>query len=695
MIKDIRLQDFIAHKDTRLEFGKGITIFVGHNGSGKSSVIDAITFALFGEHTRKSGKNLVRRGAGQCTVQMRFEINSREYQATRISGAQPFSQLTLVSEGGKEVSRHLVGGERKQFGESVSFEVARVLGLDYDKMRVAAVVQQGELLRIVDAPPKEFKELLNGLIGIDRLDRASSVMLEVVRGFRERLRDENGYTDLEIPRVEDLVTQKEHEKKQAESMLQEFEDEKVMLEEKIVRLESEILQLEPVIQRTQELGSREKLLIRHVAEKRASIEGEVVRLGRLVKEATGSLAALQKRDEVRMRLRMVRAESEEMQKKAEENERAYGELRGLLEFSGRLQLADGKCPVCNSPVARLNDMFDVSHLQTEIRAQEQEKFRLQRAKVELRKEEQELLEHDKRIAAAEKFLSHSSISTHDEVQGLESDLEAKKRDLEKLPEEIVKVGADPFGLAIDGISTSLAEEIVVLRQQTSGITHQKYTDAKLEKDMVSRKLQDANRKIGGYQKTIGDAEVAIDSAKKTIVQLQEAAGFTKILENIRSQIFNRDGPIGTSLRSWAIKVISEKASDYASLFNIGISRIQLAEKARDVSITCYGRQGEIDIDSLSGGEKVAVALALRLGIAFMMGSSKLDFVILDEPTTHLDEDRRKALVRIISDAFREGAGPLSQLIIITHDSDIFEDSEVDRIFRFTMTTDGSKVSQEG
>jgi exonuclease SbcC len=695
MIKDIRLQDFIAHKDTRLEFGKGITIFVGHNGSGKSSVIDAITFALFGEHTRKSGRNLVRRGAGQCTVQMRFAINSREYQATRSSGGQSFSQLTLVSEGGKEVSRHLVGGERKQFGESVSLEVARVLGLDYNKMRVAAVVQQGELLRIVDAPPREFKELLNGLIGIDRLDRASAVMLEVVRGFREKLRDENGYTDLEIPRVQDLVTQKKREKMQAESMLQEFEDEKVIIEEKIARLESEISQLEPAIQRTQELGSREKLLVRHVAEKRGSIESEVLRLGRLVKEATSSLAALQKRNEVRMRLKALRAESEAIQKKAEENERAYGELRGLLEFSGRLQLADGKCPVCNSTVTKLNDMFDVSHLQMEIRAQEQEKFRLQRAKVELRKEEQELLEQDKKIAAAEKFLSHSSISTHNEVQRLESDLESKKRDLEKLPQEILKVGEDPFGLAIDGISTSLAEEIVVLRQQTSGISHQKYTDAKLEKDMLSRKLQDANRKIGGYLKTLGDAVVAIDSAKKTIAQLQEAAGFARMLETIRSQIFNRDGPIGTSLRSWAIRVISEKASDYASLFNIGISRVQLAEKARDVSITCYGRQGEIDLDSLSGGEKVAVALALRLGIAFMMGSSKLDFVILDEPTTHLDEDRRKALVRIISDAFREGAGPLSQLIIITHDSGIFEDSEVDRIFRFTMTADGSKVSQEG
>src|SRR2546422_1477500 len=185
-----------------------------------------------------------------------------------------------------------------------------------------------------------------------------------------------------------------------------------------------------------------------------------------------------------------------------------------------------------------------------------------------------------------------------------------------------------------------------------------------------------------------------DLGRKAIEQLHMASEFAQTLDKIRSVIFNRDGMVGMSLRSWALGVISQKASEYASFFNIGISRVELAEQAREIEITCYGRQGEIDVDSLSGGEKVAVALALRLGIAYMMGSNKLDFVILDEPTTHLDEDRRKALVKIISEAFREGAGPLAQLIIITHDSDIFEDSTVDQVFRFAMTTDGSHVSRE-
>jgi exonuclease SbcC len=200
--------------------------------------------------------------------------------------------------------------------------------------------------------------------------------------------------------------------------------------------------------------------------------------------------------------------------------------------------------------------------------------------------------------------------------------------------------------------------------------------------------------MGAYSKAAEDVKKELDTGKIALTKLESAAEFVCLLERIRSNVYNRDGPVGISLRSWALATISKKASEYASLFNIGISRIELAEKARDIAIVCYGRNGEIDMVSLSGGEKVAVALALRLGIAYMLGSSKLDFVILDEPTTHLDEERRKALVKIISEAFREGVGPLAQMIIITHDSEIFEDSEVDAVFRFSMTAEGSRVVKE-
>jgi exonuclease SbcC len=395
-----------------------------------------------------------------------------------------------------------------------------------------------------------------------------------------------------------------------------------------------------------------------------------------------------------MRLQMARSEIDEVQSKIEANEGASGKLRGFLECAGKLQVVDDRCPVCNSPVTKINEMFDVTHIQAEIRIKADEKSRLQMAKVELKREEQQLAEQDKKIAAAEKFLLNNSIGSAGDVAKLEADLKSRQHDLARLPKEIVKAGDDPLQLAIDEHSRSLSNEIVSLRERVKGFSHQQYSNVKLEKGSLSQRLLDVNRKMGVHQKAIDDSKSALDSARKAAEQLQSAAKFVGTLEKIRSVIFNRDGMVGISLRSWALGIISQKASEYASLFNIGISRIEMGEGAKDISITCYGRQGEIDMDSLSGGEKVAVALALRLGIAYMMGSNKLDFVILDEPTTHLDDERRKALVRIISEAFREGAGPLAQLLIITHDSDIFEDSEVDQVFRFAMTADGSHITKE-
>ncbi|MFL6489156.1 MAG: AAA family ATPase [Nitrososphaera sp.] len=697
MIKDIQLKNFIAHKDTKIEFCKGVTIFLGHNGSGKSSIIDAVTFSLFGKHTRKSNRNLVRRGANHAMAQMHFALNSKEFEATRVlngSGLQSFSQLVLVSDGDKKVNKPIVGGERRQFGESMSVEIARVLGLNYEKLRVAGVVQQGELTRIVEAQPKEFKELLNGLIGIDRLDSAYETMRNVIIGFRERLRDEIGYTDEEVPKVESLLEQKEKQLKEGSSLLKEFEDERSLLEEKLAHLENEIERMEPVIQKTQELQNCEKLLVRHVIERRSHLSTEVNRMERVVTEAKNLLEVLKTKEEVQIRLKMIKAESEEIHSKLEENEGIIGKLHGFLECASKLHIADGKCPVCNSTVTKINEMYNLDHIQLGISRRSEEKYKLQVAKVELKKEEQELLEQDKKIVAAEKFLSNNSILSENDLAPIEEDLDSKKNYLAKLPHQIAYVGDDPFKLVIDGISKTLAEEIIALRRKISGLSVQQYTDAKLERTRLIQELQNASARTGEYRRVLSDAQTAIDSAKHAIDQLRQAYEFAKVLERIRSVIFNRDGMVGISLRSWALGVISQKASEYASLFNIGISRIELTEEAREVAITCYGRQGEIDMDSLSGGEKVAIALALRLSIAYMMGSNKLDFIILDEPTAHLDEERRRGLVRILSDAFREGVGPLTQLIIITHDSEIFENSEVDQIFRFTMTTDGSCISRE-
>ena len=101
MIKSIELVDLLSHSDTKLELDNNTTVFVGHNGAGKSSIIDAITFALFGKHTRKTNKSLIRRGANQGFAKIEFSANGKNYQALRKINSKgeliaQFTELSLI-----------------------------------------------------------------------------------------------------------------------------------------------------------------------------------------------------------------------------------------------------------------------------------------------------------------------------------------------------------------------------------------------------------------------------------------------------------------------------------------------------------------------------------------------------------------------------------------------------------------------
>src|SRR5574337_1899796 len=83
MLQSVEIENFLSHVHTKLHFNSGVTVFVGPNGAGKSSVIDAITFALFGEHIRKSTKGLLRRGSSQAYSKVEFTIRNRQFEAVR------------------------------------------------------------------------------------------------------------------------------------------------------------------------------------------------------------------------------------------------------------------------------------------------------------------------------------------------------------------------------------------------------------------------------------------------------------------------------------------------------------------------------------------------------------------------------------------------------------------------------------
>ncbi len=84
LLKRLKLQNFRSYGDepTVVEFGQGLLLFEGEIGSGKSSILYAVEFALFGLGELDS-KFLIRSSASSARVELEFEVAGREYKVTR------------------------------------------------------------------------------------------------------------------------------------------------------------------------------------------------------------------------------------------------------------------------------------------------------------------------------------------------------------------------------------------------------------------------------------------------------------------------------------------------------------------------------------------------------------------------------------------------------------------------------------
>ncbi len=689
MIKSVELGNFLSHPDTKIEFDNGVTVFVGENGAGKSSIIDAITFALFGSHTRKSNKGLIKRGENQGFCKVAFSVNDKEYLAERKLDSKGGLSANFSEKKNGEYLQ-IAAGERKQFGESMTSEIENKIGLSFEKLKIASIVQQGELNSIVRAKPKDFKELLNTIIGIDRLDVASEQIKSVKRLFREKILTKIGYDDTHL----DILTRdlEKYQKEYFESIpIKEKLSKKRQTLEKILaeskkKLEAETGKLEKITQ----LDSRRKELLEYAKTAISEIQHEIAEKERKIRDCESCFEHLGAKDDLAAKLKMAESAIESTQKRLVELSNLSVSLQEKQSLAKKLKLKDNKCPVCDSHVDKLNPLFQERHLTEEIAKIEKETIQLEKESQMYSKKKNQFFVKLQEATEAEATLKAHSIKDKTQLDQMRQEILQKKSSAQiplNASGNLVEIGH------LDSHAKTIYESITILENETKGFDELQYWNLKSAIEEKQTELAGIDREIGGISQRIAKSQEQIIQVKKAISELVVVKEYVSEIDDIAKNIFNRDGPVATSLRSWALLSISQKASEYLALLNTKIQRIQLTEKARDVSITCYAKNQTLDLESLSGGEQVSVALALRLGMARLLGASNLNLMILDEPTTHLDAERRKALVSVLSQLTSiTNSGIPMQFIIITHDSEIFEDSNVERIYKFESIENGSKVT---
>lgn len=212
----------------------------------------------------------------------------------------------------------------------------------------------------------------------------------------------------------------------------------------------------------------------------------------------------------------------------------------------------------------------------------------------------------------------------------------------------------------DKLKTSLEETL-------QNIDYQKYqqisdTISKKEGDYHTLDLQLSQNKGGALAtiQKIKEEQSKLNNIEKIKDHYDLYLKLVNSLTDIRN-LYSKNG-IQKDLRDISKPLIEEKTKNLFNGFSFNYSDIGMDD---DYDVTLYGPEGKSTSSMISGGEKVAIALALRLGITQAMANGELDTILLDEPTIHLDDSKKYELV----DLFKN-ISALPQMIIVTHETQL-------------------------
>ncbi len=207
----------------------------GDNGNGKSALIDAMTWALWGRARAKSDDELIHSGLAEMEVEFDFAVGQQTYRIIRKhakpkrrrASGQTILEFQLATENG---FKPITGNSIQQTQQ----EIIKVLHMDYDTFTNSAFLRQGHADEFTVANPSKRKQVLADILGLS---------------FYDELEEQ----------AKELAKQQETEKALAESAIKDISDElarKPAYEAELAQAQSELSRTEKLI-KEQESGLNE------------------------------------------------------------------------------------------------------------------------------------------------------------------------------------------------------------------------------------------------------------------------------------------------------------------------------------------------------------------------------------------------------------------------------------------------------
>ena len=182
------MRNFLAYRapDPIVFTGIELACLTGGNGVGKSSLLDAITWALWGKARARRDEDLIHLEQNDMSVQLDFEQEGLRYRVLRKrsrAGRGSRGSLDLMVYGADEFPRLISEDGARRTQEKIN----EILRLDYETFAHSAFLQQGRANAFTLKTAAERKRILADILGLDQWRDYEEVAKERLQGIASRI----------------------------------------------------------------------------------------------------------------------------------------------------------------------------------------------------------------------------------------------------------------------------------------------------------------------------------------------------------------------------------------------------------------------------------------------------------------------------------------------------------------------------
>lgn len=608
-LERIRLKTFGCFQQQDFELSDGINLIFGPNFSGKSTLVNAIFFTLTGKPiVPKVDATAIKSAKSYSgTAGLQFVENGKRYMLFRGTG----KRFQLRQE--KNGEWHIVFDDKRV--TVVEAALKEKFGIMHDRLALTTFLREGEIFEFLARQPATRRDILFALLGIDRLIEVRERFIDARRlAKRERNRIQAHQNSLrfsaqnahktEIQKIEAKL------KKLEKAYGTETGDAELIAEWKQSHRQTQTQLNDLTQERTETLSGFNN--ISHLREMMTTIETAV-------KEATG-----------------LEREREELIQKIGSFNSQIGALANVCNTLRTLiESGNGHCPTCHQKLEQ-------EIVQKIMKERETEKSQLSA----------ELNDHQKTLTE-----KTESLESRQELEQRLQTLQTKATRLEQLEQDIGKTQTE-----LDTLTTRIREKGVSEETTDESINDDVQSTESipenLDKPQLKARIDNERKKLEKLKQEeavqldrlerLQKVNAEAEQVERTTLSLELAcAGVDKTIETLQRQILK---PAEEELH---------QRLEQMELF--GRTRIDLQKQHLLPSLKIDGVDRSLML--LSGSEKMFLYLCFKVALAKVLGNP--GFFVFDDPTLHLDDERKALMVDFIRKLAEE-----HQVVVTSYDEEV-------------------------